>query len=551
MYGKSAEHAKYICQTQSKMESERSNWDWHWNEVAGRVWPSEEQFNQKRSPGVKVMDKVFDSTAPLALPKFASAIDSIVTPSTQIWHGLEAEDEEANSDLETKRFLEAVTKMLFRMRYRPFANFTGQISECYMNLGAFGTMAMFVEDVLGLGIRYAAMPMRQMYIRQSAHGIVDYTHRKFSLDVRQAIQKFGEQNLPEKIVKWKEKDPFHEFEFIHCVKPYSEYKQGAYGPRGMQYYSAYVVPECCEIVVEGGFRTFPYAFGRYLTSAGETYGRSPAMMALPDIKMVNEMEKTLLRAGHKTVDPPLLAYGDGILSAFNVTPNAINYGGVNDQGQQLVHPLQTGGKLDIGIEMTDQKRKTINDAFLITLFQILVQNPQMTATEALLRAQEKGSLLAPTMGRQQSEFLGAIITRELDISSQANLIQNAPRSLMMTGNRVKAVYTSPLSRLRRAEDGVAITRTMDMVRPLAEIKPELLDNFADDELVREIAEINGTPARVLNTRDEVAKIRAKREQDAQNQMMAEQAQRGAAALKSTAQAAQAVSSIDNAQAEIA
>ncbi|STU67291.1 Bacteriophage head to tail connecting protein [Klebsiella pneumoniae subsp. ozaenae] len=56
--------------------------------------------------------------------------------------------------------------------------------------------------------------------------------------------------------------------------------------------------------------------------------------------------------------------------------------------------------------LAEQKRQTINDGFFITLFQILVDNPQMTATEAMLRAQEKGQLLAPTAGRIQAEFLG-------------------------------------------------------------------------------------------------------------------------------------------------
>ena len=38
---------------------------------------------------------------------------------------------------------------------------------------------------------------------------------------------------------------------------------------------------------EGGYRTFPYAISRYVTAPGETYGRSPAMLALPSIKTLN------------------------------------------------------------------------------------------------------------------------------------------------------------------------------------------------------------------------------------------------------------------------
>ena len=69
----------------------------------------------------------------------------------------------------------------------------------------------------------------------------------------------------------------------------------------------------------------------------------------------------------------------------------------------------------INEQKMEQRRVAIDDAFLVTLFQILVDTPRMTATEALIRAQEKGMLLTPTMGRQQSEALGPQIERELDL----------------------------------------------------------------------------------------------------------------------------------------
>ena len=50
--------------------------------------------------------------------------------------------------------------------------------------------------------------------------------------------------------------------------------------------------------------------------------------------------------------------------------------------------MQFGNSLPIGMEMMEQKRQIINDALWNTLFQILVQTPNMTATEAMLRAQE-------------------------------------------------------------------------------------------------------------------------------------------------------------------
>jgi hypothetical protein len=532
-----------IFRDQSQLENNRSTFEAHWKEIAERILPRQDDFMGHRGmEGEKRTEKIFDSTAVLALDRAASAIDSLITPGTQIYHRLSPEDESLEDDHIVKLYLDEVNKLLFKVRYRPMANFASQAHECYVSLMAFGTLGIFIDDVMGSGIRYKSMPLSELFIAENQYGMVDFVHRKFPLTARAAIQKFGTQ-LPEKILKAAEKEPFLKFDFIHCVKPNQNIQHRRKDFRGMPISSCYVSVEGKKLMSEGGYRTMPYAVSRHVTAPRETYGRSPAMQVLPDIKMLNEMEKTIMRAAHKIVDPPLLAYGDGILSAFNARPNAINYGGVDEQGRQLVHPLKTGSNLPIALEMTEQKRKLINDAFYVTLFQILVQNPQMTATEALIRAQEKGQLLAPTVGRQQSEFLGPTIERELDILSAAGVLPPMPDKLKRVGGGVKAVYTSPLSRLRRAEDGVAIMRTIEAIGPIANVKPEVMDIFDDDALVRELAEINGVPTKILRTPDIVLAIREGRKQQQEQASLLEGAGTAASAAKNMAQAAQAASFI--------
>lgn len=531
---------KEILDQQSQLENDRSNWDTHWTEVAELCLPRHDEFNTVRSEGEKRTEKIFDATALLAVDRAASAVDSLITPATMFWHGLGPEDETLDEDLEVKQYLDKVKKILFRMRYRPSANFSSQAHECYVSLMAFGNDCLFVDDVLGVGIRYKSCSMSEVYIAENSYGMVDLVHRRFPMTARQAAQKFGVAALPEKIAKEAELHPFKKFTFIHAVRPAAERR--AFGKRdftGMPFSSTYVLRDEQHLVSEGGYRTFPYAVGRHVTAPTETYGRGPAMMVLPDIKMVNEMEKTMIRAAHKIVDPPLLAYGDGVLTAFDVRPNAINYGGIDDQGRQMVAPMKMGSNLPIGLEMSEQKRKVINDALFVTLFQILVQNPQMTATEALLRAQEKGQLLAPTMGRQQSEFLERVITRELDIASFAGVLPPMPDKLRKSGGRVKVVYTSPLARLRRAEDGIAIMRTLEQVNIIAQVRPDVWDNFDDNAIAMELADINGVPAKILRMPEIVAQVRAARQQAQQEAAQFEQAEQSARAFKAGAQGLQA------------
>ena len=528
--------ADEIIRRQEKMATDRAVFDSHWREIAERILPRQDYFRTNRQPGDKHTERIFDATANLALERFAAAMESMLTPRTQRWHKLRVTDEELQEEPEVQEYLDEVTQILFSARYAPRANFASQCNEAYMSLGAFGTGAMFVDDMIGKGIRYRSIPLSEIYIQENHQGIVDTVHRRFMMTVRQAAQRFGEDALNERQREVLKKFPEQQFEFIHAVSPREDMDVTKKNYKGMPWYSCYVNLDGRNVISEGGYHSMPYAVGRYVTAPKETYGRSPAMTVLPDIKMINEMSKTVLRAAHKIVDPPLLLQDDGALQAFDLRPGALNYGGVNEQGQQLVHALQTGARVDIGMDMMEQRRKTINDAFLVTLFQILVDSPQMTATEAMLRAQEKGALLAPTMGRQQSEFLGPIIERELDILARAGALPEMPQALVEAGGLVDVEYQSPLNRAQRADEGVAILRTLESLAPLAQIDPNVMMVFDPEAIARELAEINGVPVKVMRSKDKIAEMQAQQASAAQAQQLLAAAPVVSGSVKDLAQA---------------
>lgn len=500
------------------LTSQRAVFDAHWREIAQRVLPRADHFRTNRQPGDKRTELVFDATAGLALERFAAAMESMLTPRTQRWHKLRCADEALNDSPAVRAYLDEVTQILFSVRYSPGANFASQANEVYMSLGAFGTGGIFVDELVGQGIRYRSVPLSEMYVAENHQGVIDCVFRRLSMTVRQFAQRFGRDKLTDRQKGALEKHPDQLMDVIHAVQPRDDVEYGKRNFKGMAWASCYVNVESRDVVDEGGYRAMPYAIGRYVTGPKETYGRSPAMTVLPDIKMLNEMSKTVIRAAHKQVDPPLLLQDDGALQAFDLRPGALNFGGVDEQGRQLVHPLQTNARVDIGLEMMDQRRKVINDAFLVTLFQILVEAPQMTATEAMLRAQEKGALLAPTMGRQQSEFLGPLIERELDILAHAGMLPPMPREMIQSGGEVDVDYVSPLNRAQRADEGVAILRTLESITPLAQIDPSVMQVFDPQAVARELAEINGVPQKVLRTPEQLEAMQARA--DAQQQAAA-------------------------------
>jgi|TARA_R110002126_G_scaffold47787_1_gene133682 hypothetical protein len=534
--------AEQIIRRYDKLDGGLGTWRSHWEEVADRVLPRYASTmtagaGDSQTRGEKRTEKMFDSTAALGLERFAAAMESMLTPRNQQWHRLTTSDPYLNRDRETKLWFEEATRVLFKHRYAPKANYASQQHEAYMGLGAFGTAAILTErNEKGGGLRYRALNLREVVFDMSSQGIVDTVYRKYTLKARQVSQRVDSgffTNAPDTIAKDMKENPDKEYSIIHCVKPREEaYGTGRIDSKGMPFASYYVLVNEKEILFEGGYNTFPYAISRYVTGPGEIYGRSPAMMALPSIKVLNEQKKTMLKQGHRVVDPVLLTHDDGIIDTFSLTPGAINAGGVNASGQRLVHELPTGN-LAAGQELMDMERSVINDAFLVSLFQILVESPAMTATEVLERAREKGALLSPTMGRQQSEMLGPMIEREVDLLMRQEMFPPLPPALIEAEGEFEIEYDSPLTRSQRAEEAAGWLRTLEAAIAYSNTTQDLsaLDHFNVDVIYPALAEINAVPTSWMNSAEAVQAAREQRAQQSEMQQMVEAAPAAAGVMK--------------------
>lgn len=498
-----------------------------WQDAARRIMPAQANITGDYDPEERVrMDHNFDSTALLALGKFAAAIEAIATPRNAKWHNLAPSDPALAEDVEVMRWCDAVRDILFDMRARKSANFAAASHETFRLLGVFGHGTMLIQHQLGKGIRYMSIPTREIWAGTDEAGAIDTVHRKYSLTVRQALREFDGllDDLPREILAMKDKP--HEqdktLHFMHCVFPNPDHDPERAFSRAMPWRSVHILLRGNHIVRDSGYRTMPYMIPRYETIPGSPYGFGPGLLLLPEIKMVNEMGKTIIRAAHLATSPPLLVKDDDILSAFSVTPDSMNWGGLDDNGRPTVQPLQTGQRFDVGLEFLASRQVVINDAFLVTLFQILVEQPQMTATEVLQRANEKGELLAPTMGRLQSEMLAPCIERELDIlAGVPGLLPPMPPQLEEAGGLLTVEYASPLAKAMQSGEALGILRLLEALLPMAQFDPGVMDIINPDEAARTLSKAYSVPAKDLRSPEEVAALRQQRAQ----------AQQAAAALE--------------------
>jgi hypothetical protein len=508
--------ATEIIKRLDQLISARSNWDSMWQTTAEVTWPDASDFRNRREPGSRRTAKLFDSTATDALEKFAAVMESLLTPRQQKWHTLKASDDDLNDDPGVKLWFEEVSRALFTARNSPRANYYSQKHEGYKSLGAFGNECLFIDENPNGGIRYRNFHIGQTFIETDPQGMVDTLYRKYELSAKAAMQRWGER-APERIQKSVETQPFQRFEFVHAVMPNPSPDPGALDHAGMPVRSFEIAIQDQQLLEVGGYHELPYKFARYTVNSREMYGRGPAQLVLPSILMVQEMQKTFIRAGHIVVNPPLLAHDDSVMGAgsnqIDMRPGRVTWGGLDAQGNQTIKPFISGARLDLTEGMLATERKVIKDVFLVPAHEALEQHPQMTATQVLALLREKGIIIAPMIGRQQSEMLGPQIEREIGILLRQGFLPPVPPVLEEAEGEYEIQYESSGMRQQRLEEALGVERTIEGAAPFIAADPTLLDIFKPVEIVRLYADIHGAPTSILRTDEELAEIAKRRESE--------------------------------------
>lgn len=525
----------------------------HWEEVAELILPTSRNtffHGSWNFPGQKKTDRQVDSTGALALMRFVSILDSLLTPRNMTWHGLQASDDYVMKDRATRLWFEQVTRILFKYRYHPMANFSANNCNHWESLGAFGNGSLMIDAYEGddgqQGLRYLELPLGEMYWRENHQKQIDGFIRHFRLTAQQAIQMFGPEAVGDVMKQRAAQNDQMPLEFMHRVCPRTDYDPGRYDLKGKRYASYYISLLDRKLLREGGYVSFPISASRYVQTPNEVYGRSPAMMVLPALKTLNAEKKDYLTQGHFAARPPWLTTDDGIVD-FTMRPGAMNKGGLDENGNELVKALK-GGELQVTKEMMDTEAGLIDGFFLTDLFKVLLGDPKIfTATQIVEMMSQRGILIAPIVGRQQSEYLGSMIPRELDVLSQLRLkngqpvIPPMPPRLREADGEYHVTYSSPLARDMRAQEVAGFNRVLETATNVANVTrdPSIFDVFDFDTALPDQAEIQSVPETWMASAEKIAAKRQRRAQMQERQQQVMEKPANAAMTKANAVAAKA------------
>lgn len=505
---------KQLREKVNHLRADRANWEEHWQDIADYILPRKNTIIVHRSPGEKRNLTLLDNSGVMANELLAGALHGLLTNPNAQWFELTTGDIQLDEQDGVREWLQGTTEDIHNLLNN--SNFQTEVHELYVDLAGFGTSVMLIEEDDKQLVRFTTQFIRDYLLDENNLGFVDQIYREWKWDAAKIVAEFGEENVGEKVLKAYRAGKSDKFCVIHAVYPKTMVADSKYR---FNYVSQYVLPDEEVSLREKGFEEFPYTTPRWSKAPGETYGRSPGMNALPEVKTLNKMTETTLRAAQKVVDPPLQLPDDGFIMPIVTKPGGLNYyrSGSND----MIRPILNNAQIDFGYQAMNDKRQRIKEAYYVDQM-MLQQGPQMTATEVLQRTEEKMRLLGPMLGRMQSEFLRPLIDRVFAIMLRRKQVREIPGALRGTVLDVK--YSSMVAKSQRIADGQNILRTMEAAAPFINTDPSVLDNINGDEALKAIAKIYGLPQRILRSQAEVQQIREDKAQAQQQAIQAQQQQ---------------------------
>ena len=508
-----------------QLKNDRQSWGVHWKDIVDFMMPRRGRYlssdTEKSNDGAKKHGSIVNGSASDALRTIAAGLQGGLTSPSRPWFAISINDEQIMELAQVREWCHDTRNLMLEVLAK--SNFYGAIHSVYEELAGFGTSGMLIEEDLKKVIRCRPFTIGEYYLALDNHFEVAALYRQFAMTARQLVEEFGIDNVTEAVKNSLQSSQGEKtYEVVHVIEKNDGLTPGKADQRGMEFSSIYfeVQADTDKFLRQKGYKSKPFVAPRWYVNGVDTYGASPGMDALGDVKMLQKMETKKLKALDKMVDPPMNAPSNMKGKGGTVIAGGVNYVDIA-QGQQGFTPAYQINpdfqKISIEIDRVEQriKRFFFNDLFLA----IINTDKQATAYEISKKYEEKMVVLGPILERLQSELLGPVIERVYAIVEELGILPIAPQELQ--GREIKIEFIGLLAQAQKLVGTTGIEQVAGFVANMAALSPSAIDKFDADEAIDQYADMVGIPPKLIRSDDVVAQIRdgkAKMQAQAQAQM---------------------------------
>lgn len=463
--------------------------------------PMRERPYPDGGPVSRRTDRLFDTTAGQALQAHASRTVEFVWPTNQqpfeLLPGTDASQEDRKDEQLRLALAEVREDIIATVNHSNFGNEAYEASLDY----AISTGILLVEPGdFADPLKCRALPLGQAFIANGPNGVADRLYYPCKRKLREISVLWPQAELPDSLSMRRKDKPDDEVEVV-------EGWERDWSVRGTETwrYTA-VLKDGQDTVklgegVESGFGSKPFVDFSFMRVASETYGRGPAMIALPDILTLNLLKQYTLEYANLAINGMYNYEDAGVVNVDNiqVAPGAIIPVMPGTKGLQ---PVPMAGDPRLGQLEIEMLQGSIQSAFFDLDLGPVDQTPK-SATEIMARTNENARKQSGPHNRLITQFLVPFVRRVAHIRRK----QGAIRLPAIDGRQIAIKPLTPITRMQQQDDILRHVNWAQTTRGV--VGPEAFALVANQErLAKLFGDWFGVDPKSLNTsleRDQLVK----------------------------------------------
>lgn len=540
----------------NKLFSDKETLNTLWQELAENFYVERATFTVSRSPGDSFADNLTSSYPIMARRDLGNMFGAMLRPRDKTWFRMTV-DGLPSDDVEAHQWLEWATALQRNAMYDRASGFVRATKEGDHDYATFGQCVISTQmNLRDNALLYRCHHLRDVAWREDITGDVDYIDNKLNkVTVRQLIDRHGEDALHPKMVadSKKEGGMEREVQCRHIVLPSEEYKSnhkdsrtGKFKRYPQPWVSIYLDVENEHAIEESGSWTRIYTIPRWQTVSDSQYSYSPATVAaIPDARLFQSMALTLLEAGQKYTNPPMVAVAEAIRGDVNMFAGGMTWvdSEYDERLGDVLRPIsQDKGSMGIGFEMQEQIRNAIHDAFFLNRINLPQRgSAEMTAYETAQHVQEYIRDALPIFEPMEHDYNGSLCEDGFETLMRAGAYGD-PRAMppQLQDRDVKFTFESPLHSAEERMKGQQFMGALGLIGQAMGIDPSTVNVMNIKDSLRDAIMGSGTPADWMYSAEESAELDQQAAEQQQTAQLMDQLGQGAEIAKTAGEAGQAL-----------
>jgi hypothetical protein len=491
------------------LKGERSRqWD-KWRELADFVMPEQGRFLTSQHNQPKNVDRILNNTPTRYARSLAAGLLAMHTSPARWWLNLTVADPDLAEYGPMKRALWELNRRV-RLIYE-ISGLYKLLGQCvYPGLVTFGLGTGICEEDKERVLRFIPLSIGTYALAKDGRNHVDTLFYEEAWTVSELVKEFGWANVSNSIRVAYNGGWYEQYvAVLRVITPNERFIPGSVGKRGARWGSSWMEigglnsaagalaqPSTDPVVGflrDSHYPENPILCARWLTTSTDVYPTGPGHDALPDCRMLMQLERRELLAISKGVNPAMLMPDVLQTSSNTALPGDAIYYPTGTQGVEIKPAfVPEAAMLDKSMQKSAAAMERIGQAFFGRMMLLFTeQSPAEgkqpeTAQEIVAKQQEQMLQLGPML-ENINDFLTNLVERTIAIMARQRLLPKFPDEAR--GHRLKVEFTSTMAQaqkliqVQQKERFIQFLGQVMALDPKAMLKlnaPKMVDRYADD-----------------------------------------------------------------------